>query len=234
MGPVRRGARALLFGASSVALLAGGALSPAHAQNTLVLDAITVLATKTPEKTTEALAAVTSIGPQQIEQLMPGKVSDVLSGVPGVWFQERADDPGQAINIRGLQDFGRVAVLIDGARQNFQRTGHNADGTFYLDPEMISSADVVRGPVANIYGSGAIGGVASFRTKDVDDVLRPGNTWGILTRGEIGSNLQQGLGSAFFAFRPNPNFDFMFGGNFRSRSRLPGRRRPSHPEHRVR
>ncbi len=198
-------------------MFAGGALSPAHAQNTLVLDAITVLATKTPEKTTDALAAVTSIGPQQIEQLMPGKVSDVLSGVPGVWFQERADDPGSAINIRGLQDFGRVAVLIDGARQNFQRTGHNADGVFYLDPEMISTADVVRGPVANIYGSGAIGGVVSFRTKDVEDVLRPGKTWGILTRGEIGTNLSQGLGSTFLAFRPNPNFDFMFGGVFRSR-----------------
>ena len=31
-----------------------------------------------------------------------------------------------------------------------------------------------RGPVSNIYGSGAIGGVVSFRTKDAQDVLRPG------------------------------------------------------------
>ncbi len=71
-------------------------------------------------------------------------------GVPGINFQQRADDPGIAVNIRGLQDFGRVAVLIDGARQNFQRTGHQADGLVYLEPELLAGADVVRGPVANI------------------------------------------------------------------------------------
>ena len=110
-----------------------------------------------------------------------------------------------------MQDFGRVNVVIDGARQNFQRTGHNADGVFYLDPEMIGGADVVRGPVANIFGSGAIGGVVSFKTKEVDDVLRPGEKWGVETRGEIGSNKMQGAGSVFAAVRVNPKFEFLFG-----------------------
>ena len=40
--------------------------------------------------------------------------------------------------------------------------------------EMISGIDIVRGPTANIYGSGAIGGVASFRTKDIEDIVRAG------------------------------------------------------------
>ena len=62
--------------------------------------------------------------------------------------------------------------MIDGARQNFQRSGHNANGAFFLEPELLAGVDVVRGPVANIYGSGAIGGVVSFRTKDVEDVLQ--------------------------------------------------------------
>lgn len=211
-----RSASALLLGVSSVALVASGALSPASAQSSILLDAITIIATKTPETTIDALAAVSSVRQDQLNLLMPSRPADMLSGIPGVWVQTRADDTSTAINIRGLQDFGRVAVLIDGARQNFQRTGHNADGVFYLDPEMIGGIDIVRGPVANIYGSGAIGGVAAFRTKDVDDILRPGQTWGILTRGEIGSNTLSGVGSAFAAFRPNPNFDFMFGGVARS------------------
>ena len=63
------------------------------------------------------------------------------------------------------------------------------------------AVDVVRGPVANIYGSGAIGGVVSFRTKDVEDVLRPGERYGVLTHGMLGSNTQQMLGSAFGAVR---------------------------------
>ena len=89
-------------------------------------------------------------------------------------FQQRADDPGMAVNIRGMQDFGRVAVVIDGARQNFQRTGHQADGLVYMEPELLAGVDVVRGPVANIYGSGAIGGVVSMRTIDSHDILQPG------------------------------------------------------------
>jgi hemoglobin/transferrin/lactoferrin receptor protein len=202
-------ARALLLGVSSIALMTG--VLPAAAQQAIYLDPITVLATKTTEKTTDSLAAVSVVGLETLERTLPSKPSDILFGIPGVSFQERADDPGTAINIRGLQDFGRVNVVIDGARQNFQRTGHNADGVFYLDPEMIGGAEVVRGPVANIFGSGAIGGVVSFKTKDVDDVLRPGEKWGIETRGEIGSNKMQGAGSVFAAVRVNPKFDFLVG-----------------------
>ena len=120
---------------------------------------------------------------------MPSTASQLFFGMPGVWTQTRGDDPGTAINIRGLQDFGRVAVLIDGARQNFQRTGHNADGLFYLEPEILAAVDVVRGPVANIYGSGAIGGVVSFRTKDIEDVVKAGERWGVLVNGMYGSNM---------------------------------------------
>ena len=189
--------------------------SAVHAQATQTLDPITVIATKTEERASQSLAAVSTVRGEQLDQIMASRPSDIFFAVPGVWFQERADDPGSAINIRGLQDFGRVAVLIDGARQNFQRTGHNADGVFYLEPELLAGADVVRGPVANIYGSGAIGGVVSFRTKDVDDVLKPGQQWGVLSTGEIGSNSIQGMMSSFAAARVNPNVEFMVGGTTR-------------------
>ena len=59
---------------------------------------------------------------------------------------DRGDDPATAINIRGLQDFGRVAVVVDGARQNYQRTGHFANGSFFLDPELVGEVlDVMKG-----------------------------------------------------------------------------------------
>ncbi|MFY7951047.1 MAG: TonB-dependent receptor plug domain-containing protein, partial [Armatimonadaceae bacterium] len=89
------------------------------------------------------------------------------------WTQENPNDPATAVNVRGLQDFGRVAVTVDGARQNFQRSGHNANGAFFLDPAFVRTIDVTRGPVANIYGSGAIGGVVSFETVEPKDILRP-------------------------------------------------------------
>jgi len=209
------GARALLVGSSALALTAGGAAS-AQDQNAVPLDPITVLATKTPENTTEALAGTSSVRQEHIDQLIPNRISDLLFGIPSVTFIESGDDPATAIGIRGLQDFGRVAMIIDGARQNFQRSGHNANGMFYMEPELLSGIDIVRGPVGNIYGSGAIGGIASFTTKDADDVLKPGEKWGVLTHGIFGSNGPSGLGSLFAAARPNDNVDVFAGGTYRS------------------
>ncbi|MBS0534009.1 MAG: TonB-dependent hemoglobin/transferrin/lactoferrin family receptor [Proteobacteria bacterium] len=207
----RRSAIALLVSVSSVALM-----SASRAQEALVLDPVTVLASKTPEKASDALAPVAVIGKDKIDAVQPKRVSDLFYLVPGVWTQDRGDDPATTINIRGLQDFGRVATIVDGARQNYQRSGHGAQGSFFLDPELIGSVDVVRGPTANIYGSGAIGGVAAFQTKDINDVLRPGEKWGMDVGGGIGSNQLQGYTSAFGGVRANPNLDIFGGAIYRS------------------
>jgi hemoglobin/transferrin/lactoferrin receptor protein len=138
------------------------------------LDEITVTATRTEERAVDALASVSVRSRQEIRAQQPQRLGTILSQIPGVTTQENPNDPATAVNIRGLQDFGRVAVTVDGARQNFQRSGHNANGAFFLDPAFLRSIDVTRGPVANIYGSGAIGGVVSFETVDPKDILRGG------------------------------------------------------------
>ncbi len=175
------------------------------------LDTITVAASKTEERAIDALAPVSVVTLDQIQGLQPKRLADIFYNVPGVSFQDRGDDAATAINIRGLQDFGRVAVVVDGARQNYQRTGHNANGSFFLDPELVGGVDIVRGPTANIYGSGAIGGVVSFRTKDIDDVVRPGERWGVDMSGSYGTNKDRGLGSIFGGVRADPTVD-VFGG----------------------
>ncbi|MGY3583235.1 hemoglobin/transferrin/lactoferrin receptor protein [Bradyrhizobium sp. USDA 4341] len=182
------------------------------------LDTITAVASKTEERAIDALAPVSSVTLEKIQGLQPNRVSDIFYNVPGVSFQERGDDPATVINIRGLQDFGRVAVVVDGARQNYQRTGHNANGSFFLDPELIGGVDVVRGPTANIYGSGAIGGLVSFRTKDIDDVVRPGERWGVDMSGSYGSNKDRGMGSVFGGVRADPNVDVFGGAVYRTQS----------------
>ena len=180
------------------------------------LDTLTITASKTEERAIDALAPVCVVTLEQIQGLQPNRLSDIFYNVPGVSFQERGDDPSTVINIRGLQDFGRVAVVVDGARQNYQRTGHNANGSFFLDPELIGSVDVVRGPTANIYGSGAIGGVVSFRTKDINDVVRPGERWGVDMTGSGGTNSARGLGSIFGGVRVDPNLDIFGGAVYRT------------------
>src|SRR3712207_1962464 len=154
----------------------------------VVLDTVTVVATKTGQRTIDVLGSASVVTLPTLERFQPGSVAEALQSVPGVAFQENPDDPAQSTNIRGLQDFGRVNVLIDGARQNFQISGHNANGSFYLDPVFIGQADVVPGPIANIYGSGAIGGVVSFTTRGIDDLLRPDERYGAEETISVGTN----------------------------------------------
>jgi hemoglobin/transferrin/lactoferrin receptor protein len=178
------------------------------------LDTITVAASKTEERAIDALAPVSVVTLEQIQGRQASTVGGLLYNIPGVWVQDRGDEPSTSINIRGLQDFGRVAVVVDGARQNYQRTGHFANGSFFLNPELIGGIDIVRGPTANIYGSGAIGGVASFRTKDIQDVVRAGERWGVDVNSIIGSNYGRALGSAFGGVHVNPNVDVFAGGTY--------------------
>src|SRR5262245_66485303 len=115
---------------SSVPALWIGSASPGWAQAEQVLDPITVLATRTEEKAIDALAPVSTVRQEQIQQIMPSRTYDIFFGVPNISFPQRADEPATSINIRGLQDFGRVNVLIDGERQKLQRSGHKSNGTF--------------------------------------------------------------------------------------------------------
>ncbi len=178
------------------------------------LDTITVAASKTEERAIDALAPVSVMTLEQIQARQASTVGGLIYDKPGVWLQNRGDEPSTSINIRGLQDFGRVAYIVDGARQNYQRTGHFANGSFFLDPELIAGIDIVRGPTANIYGSGAIGGVASFRTKDIEDVVRAGERWGVDMHTLVGTNQGRFVTSAFGGIHVNPNVDVFGGGTY--------------------
>ncbi|MGE0630596.1 MAG: TonB-dependent receptor, partial [Hyphomicrobiaceae bacterium] len=176
---------------------------------TIALDGIVITSTKTEEAAIDVLGGSSAIGRTQLDtEFQPDKVSEVLRTMPGVTTQETARDTATAVNIRGLQDFGRVNILIEGARQNFQRSGHTANGVFYIEPEMIKRVDVTRGPTATIYGSGAIGGVVAFDLLDADDILKPGETMAGRLRTRGSTNDEGKLASQTAAVRIG-NFDIV-------------------------
>lgn len=187
---------------SALTMISGAAIAQG-----IALDGIVVTSTKTSEAAIDALSGTSVISKEQLDQqFQADKASTFLMTLPGVTTSETARDTATAINLRGLQDFGRVNVLIDGARQNFQRTGHNADGFFYIDPEMIKRVDITRGPSATIYGSGAIGGVAAFDLIDADDILKPGEMSAVRTRTRYSTNGDGRLASGTGAVKVG-NFD---------------------------
>ena len=125
---------------------------------------------------------------QQIEQRAPRNSSDLFEDMAGVYTTTDRQNPGVTINIRGLQEQGRVNVMIDGARQNFQQAGHNAVSSVYFDPELIGGIVVEKGPTSTVGGAGVIGGVVSLRTLEADDILLPGKTFGTRSRITVGTN----------------------------------------------
>ncbi|MBZ9774210.1 TonB-dependent hemoglobin/transferrin/lactoferrin family receptor [Mesorhizobium sp. CO1-1-8] len=173
-----------------------------------LLDKILVIS-RTGETAIESLASASHVDQEQLDRRMATTPNEMLLGVPGVAAQADARRVSTSINIRGLQDFGRVAVIVDGARQNFQRSDHGTQSTFYIDPELVKSVDVIRGPVANTYGSGAIGGVVFFDTKDAADFLKPDETWAGSVTGRYESNGKGWTSSASGAYRLNENWDVL-------------------------
>lgn len=193
-----------------LAAAALAALMPERAAaQEIQLDGIVVTFSRTLETAIDALAGSSTVGKEQLDQqFQADRVGDILNTIPGVATSETARDTAQAINIRGLQDFGRVNVLIEGARQNFQRSGHNANGVFYIEPEMLERVDITRGPTATIYGSGAIGGVASFGLINADSILRPGEYAAVQSRTRYSTNGVGWMESGTGAMRIG-NFDIV-------------------------
>lgn len=135
---------------------------------------VTVYGTSNPIPVFDYPGQVSVITRDDLDLLVPSAVSDALRDVPGVDFAGGPRRTGELPSIRGLSG-QNVLILLDGARQSFT-SAH--DGRFFLDPELIGTAEVVRGPASALYGSGAVGGVLAFESVDADDLLKDDETWG--------------------------------------------------------
>lgn len=177
-------------------------------KGTTRLDKITVVS-RTGETAIEQMASVSQVDQEQLERRMATTPSGLLFGIPGVASQADDNRTASSVNIRGLQDYGRVAVILDGARQDFQRSGHGTQSVFWIDPELVEQVDVIRGPVSNTYGSGAIGGVVMIDTKDASDFLRDGETWAASATVGYETNGKGWTTSGTGAYRFSDSFDVL-------------------------
>ncbi|MBE7374233.1 TonB-dependent receptor [Pseudomonas lopnurensis] len=150
--------------------------------------------------------SVSVIDREQIDRRPPRHVADMLADTPGVTSAVDRNNPSLSVNIRGMQDFGRVNMMIDGMRQNHVESGHQQrNGEMYIDSELLSSVVIEKGPNAGVYGANAIAGSANFQTLDYDDIILPGQDHGVRLRGTTGiggyANGVNFLGSAAVAGR---------------------------------
>src|SRR5207237_6381547 len=105
-------------------------------------------------------ASTTYVPSADLGQRAPATLSQALENVPGTSFI--SEGQGAVPAIRGLAR-GRSLIVVDGGRASSERrAGANAS---FLDPAVIGSIEVARGPGSVAYGSDAFGGVIAVRTR---------------------------------------------------------------------
>ena len=138
------------------------------------LDPVTVYATRSPQSTFDLPGMVSTIDNDAPGIALASDLNNLFQFTPGVQVGRGPRRNGQSIKIRGFDDDSMI-TLIDGRRQNFDSS---SDGQFFIEPALVKRTEVVKGPGSAVYGSGALGGVVSFETKDAADFLAPGETKG--------------------------------------------------------
>ena len=187
-----------------------------HAQEELAqlgtLQGVTVTATRNERDTFAVPETVTVISSEQLLRNQVDNIADVLEDTPGLAIAGGPRNIGTRVNIRGLDD-SRVLFLLDGARQDFNRA-HNS--RIFIDPELLKQVEVVRGPASAIWGSGALGGVIAFQTKDAADLLRPGQQIGAKIKGGYRSADDQGLANGSIYGVLGDTFDYLLDFTYRN------------------
>ena len=178
-------------------------------------DDITVTATGNARSTFEAPMIVSVIDTSDPENQTASSAADLLRPVPGITLSGSGRTNGQDISMRGYDRRG-VLILVDGVRQGTD-TGH-LNSTF-LDPALIKRIEIVRGPSALLYGSGALGGVISYETADAKDLLQEGQNSGFRVFGTGGTG-DHSLGMGASAFGRTDNLDGLVAWSSRDRGDL--------------
>ena len=156
---------------------------------------VIVTGTGIPTEVFQSPGSVTVVDAEQISEIPPTSVANLLSDVPGIQVSE---NDLNRIRIRG-EDSQRVAILLDGQRLS----DHNRYGTpLLISPTEIERIEIVRGPSSVVSGNRAIGGVVNIITKRGAD--KPLEVSG--TVGYIGAN--NGYRAALSAAGTYENFDY--------------------------
>ncbi|MGU3399198.1 TonB-dependent receptor domain-containing protein [Brucellaceae bacterium D45D] len=163
--------------------------NPANNDDGVALNTITIQNTRAAQGDSPYAtpAAVSTVSKEDINRYGDVKLDDLLRDVPGTFTRINGSQPGVAVNIRGFEGSGRVNTMIDGVRQNFRFTGHEATGFTYVDSNLLTDIDVSRGAVTGV-GGGSLAGSVNLRTLGVDDIVREGRQYGVLGRASWGSN----------------------------------------------
>ena len=156
------------------------ALEISLASKVLVTEDVLVVAPRLDIPLSDNAAATSVVGLDRMQTLARAiGAEEALQAVPGVKVDNQADGERVHMSIRGqgiLSERGirGIQVLLDGIPLN-DPSGFAPD-LFDVDWAGVQEMEVIRGPVAFLYGGGSAGGVISIQTHEISDVTH-GEVW---------------------------------------------------------
>jgi|JI10StandDraft_1071094.scaffolds.fasta_scaffold02589_11 hemoglobin/transferrin/lactoferrin receptor protein len=157
-------------------------------------DQVTVTATRIEQRVDEVPATVSVITAETIEDELVTDIKDLVRFEPGVSVRSSPARFGAALgatgrdgnagfNIRGLEG-NRVLIQTDGIRvPDGYAFGPTANGRGdFVDLDLLKSVEILRGPASAMYGSDGVAGAVSFITRDPDDLVAEGRSFGVRAR----------------------------------------------------
>lgn len=140
------------------------------------LDRVVVVATLAPRAIADVPNTVDAIERADMDAHLVRDLKDLLRYEPGLSVTSGFGRFGLGdIRIRGLGG-NRVLIQTDGipVSDGFSIGSFSNANRNFVDLDTLKQVEVLRGPGSALYGSDALGGVVSFRTKDPEDYLRDG------------------------------------------------------------
>ncbi|MBY6006074.1 FepA family TonB-dependent siderophore receptor [Salipiger bermudensis] len=220
-------ARARLASGSALLLLSVAAVTPLAAQtlpedDTGAYDLGTIVLTA--EEQIKQALGVSTITEEDIQrQPVVNDVAEIIRKMPGVNLSGTSPS-GQRGNQRQVDIRGmgpeNVLILIDGkpvlsrtsVKQGRSGERDTRGDTNWVPAEMVESIEVIRGPAAARYGSGAAGGVVNIITKAPDeDLLQLGTSFDMPESSDEGMTQRYNL---LWAKRLNSDFALRFSANY--------------------
>lgn len=163
--------------------------------STVILDTITVKGTRNKDEIGKNRVYTREIvnlykSKNEVETFKGNTVSDLLSGMSGVYSGDARNSGALDPNIRGVQGQGRIPVTIDGTEQAITvwRGYAGANNRNYVDPNIISSVSIEKGPSFSRDMKSGIGGSVALKTIDADDIVPEGQKYGFEVKAEASNN----------------------------------------------
>lgn len=152
-------------------------LTPAYAQDAVVLDPISITAA-------EVAPGGVQITEEELEKTNPSNIKDVFANETSVNIGG-GSDVSRKIYVNGIENTN-INVKIDEARQVDSAFHHL--GTAIIDPGLLKSVRIETGVGPVDVGPNALGGSIAFETKDARDIVDVDETFGGFATYRFNSN----------------------------------------------